>query len=104
MIIDKDLLVGTYEAIRLSAVRCCYAGVESYGLQKKVMAENGVLAWAIRWGQLHHPSGTLSRPLFKKVAEQPRSQFNVNNELKDVLTHIALKLVQGGQHGNRIWQ
>ena len=103
MIIDKDLLIGTYEAMRLSAVRGCHAGVESYGLQKKVVAENGVLAWAIRWGQLH-PSAPLTRPLFKQVAEQPRSQFNVNNELKDVLTHIAIKLVQGGQYDRRIWQ
>lgn len=103
MIIDKDLLIGTYEAMRLSAASCCYAGVGAYGLQKKVVAENGVLAWALRWGQLH-PSAPLSRPLFKQVAEKPRRQFNVDNELKDVLTHIALKLVQGGQHGNRIWQ
>jgi len=103
MIIDKDLLIGTYEAMRLSAASCCYASVGAYGSQKKVVAENGVLAWAIRWGQLQR-STALSRPLFKQVAEQPRRQFKVNDELKNVLTHVALKLVQGGQYGNGIWE
>jgi hypothetical protein len=100
--VEKGQLIETYEAIRISAARSYQGSLGPYGLEKKVVVEKGILAWAIQWGQLRLDAPL--KPLSKEVAEQTGRQVNTNLELKNVLTQIALKLVEGGQYGSRIWQ
>jgi hypothetical protein len=101
MIPEKGRLIEMYEAVRLSATRSYFSS--PYTFEKKVVSEKGVLAWAIRWDQLSLDAPP-RKPLSNTHTEHTNRQVDINDELKNVLMQMALKLVEGGGHGNGISQ
>ena len=90
---DKNQLIEMYEKMRSAALHCggTVKGRHSFG--QVVLSQKGILAWAQACAQLH-----LCRPVSRPVQphrQQTKRDIDLSDELKNVMTLMALNAVQG---------
>jgi len=91
---DKNQLIEMYEKMRGAALRFCGTVKGRHSFGQVVLSQKGILAWAQACAQLH-----LCRPVSLPVRpgrQQAKREIDLSDELKNVLTLMALNAVQGG--------
>lgn len=92
--IDKNQLTEMYEKMRSAALlqfSKAVKGRHSFG--QVVLVQKGVLAWSKACGQLHLCAPS-PKPLQDKIVH-PDCGVDVDDELKNILTGMALKAIEG---------
>jgi len=91
---DKNQLIEMYEKMRGAALHCggTVKGRHSFG--QVVLSQKGILAWAQACGQLHLCT-PVSRPV-RPGRQQEKREIDLSDELKNVLTLMALNAIEGG--------
>lgn len=90
---NEKQIIDRYEKMRAAALNASDSihGGQSFGYV--VLTGKGVLSWAVACGELH--DCTLPRPRAKSIRKQTDSVVNLNDALKNILTFMALRAVEG---------
>ena len=87
-----------YEKMRATALRFSGSVKVRHSFGQVVLFQKGILAWAQACTQLH-----FCRPVFQPVQhdrQQVKREIDLSDELKNVLTSMALSVVEGREYAN----
>jgi len=96
--IDKNQLTQMYEQIRSAALRSSKAVKGRHSFGQVVLAQKGVVAWAKTCCQLQFCAPS-PKPIHNIIGQTAREQ-NIDEALKNILTGMALKAIEGGANVN----
>jgi hypothetical protein len=98
MAMNKDQVIEMYEKMRATALRLkgSFKGRQSFG--QMVLSEKGVLSWAKACSKLYGCTPPL--PPLQPVRTPTNREIDMSDELKNILTLMALSAIEGAGHVN----
>ncbi len=97
---DTSFLIEMYEKMRIASTRSSNTTKGRHWFGKAVLENKGLLAWVTVCNDLS-PSESKPQPFLSSVSQTDR-EIDDNDELKNILTQMAMKIVEGALDVRRI--
>lgn len=95
---DKHQVIDRYEKMRAAALSAAGSVQDRQSFGHVVVSKKGVLSWAATCGELLGCSSP--RPRTQTVRKQTDREVDLSDELKNILTLMALSAVEGAEDAN----
>jgi hypothetical protein len=102
-VIDKNQLTKMYEKMRAAALPFSGSVKGRHSFGQVVLSQKGILAWAQTCAELHFCAPVSCTPVSKplQLGGMPsHSEIDLSDELKNLLTLMALSAVEGVRHAD----
>jgi hypothetical protein len=98
MVMNKHQVIEMYEKMRATALRFKGSVKGRYSFGQVVLSEKGVLSWAKACTKLYAYTPPL--PPLQPIRTPANREIDMSDELKNILTLMALSAVEGAGHVN----
>lgn len=95
---DKDQIIDMYEKMRAAALRFSGSVKGRHSFGYVVLSKKGIVSWSRAYAELY--ACTPQSIPVPPIRAQSDSEITLNDELKNILTLMALSAVEGAGHAN----